>query len=378
MRQPHVWHKRILTVRPPAVTPHMSGLLNDSSTWVPEESSESLWNERSFLAGMLIGAVAYGVHATLFFTTLSLLFKKKRAQWKDYTWIAYVLALFTISSIGNYGQLKYTEEVWIDNRNYPGGPGAYLVEQRTVFSAKLVVASFMINGWLQDGLILYRFWVFFGGHTLAVVIPCMMFLGTVGASSGLIGVIPTTPYFEGIGAKLLIAYYAQSVGLNLVATVAISTKLLMARRLLRQASQGISTSYISISAILIESAFLYTACGVVFLVPFGLQDPFQNIMLPTLAQVESIAPLLIIMRVAQGQAWSAETTTQVANSTMKFTHGTRRVLSTANDLEQGHTDTVALAVLSEDQDDNATKVDRATFGSGSAGDHEQIFRPTKA
>ena len=96
----------------------------------------------------------------------------------------------------------------------------------------------------------------------------------LGASSGLIGVIPTTPYFEGIGAKLLIAYYAQSVGLNLVATVAISTKLLMARRLLRQASQGISTSYISISAILIESAFLYTACGVVFLVPFGLQDPF--------------------------------------------------------------------------------------------------------
>lgn len=106
------------------------------------------------------------------------------------------------------------------------------------------------------------------------------------ASTWLMIVISGTSYFEGIGAALLIAYYAVSVSLNFIATVAISVKLWIARRRLRSLSTGISNSYVSISAILIESAFLYTICGIVFLVPFGLADPFQNVILPTLAQVE--------------------------------------------------------------------------------------------
>lgn len=93
------------------------------------------------------------MHATLFFTTLNLLWKKKRSDWRDYKWITFVVALFAVSSVANYGQLKFTQMIWIDNRNYPGGPSAYLVEQQTAFEARLVVGGYMVNGWLQDGLI---------------------------------------------------------------------------------------------------------------------------------------------------------------------------------------------------------------------------------
>ncbi|EJD50831.1 hypothetical protein AURDEDRAFT_159973 [Auricularia subglabra TFB-10046 SS5] len=276
---------------------------SDPASWRPVESAYDFWNERSFLAGILIGAVAYGVHATLFFITISLLAKKKRSHWKDYNWLTYVLVLFTISSIANYGQLKFTQMIWIDNRNYPGGPSAYLVEQQTAFEAKLVVGGYMVNGWLQDGLILYRFWVIFGGRPVIILVPSLLFLGTV--------------------------------------------------------------------AILIESAFLYTICGVAFLVPFGLADPFQNVILPTLAQIESIAPLLIIMRVAQGQAWSTETTTQFSRSTYapKSIKALPRGASSVGDVERGTAGSMELAALRNDSSvDNSTKVDRGAFEADFGGD----------
>lgn len=85
--------------------------------------------------------------------TVALLWKKQRTHWRDYTWITYVLLLFALSSIANYGQLKFTQMIWVDNRNYPGGPSAYLVEQQTAFEARLVAGGYLVNGWLQDGLI---------------------------------------------------------------------------------------------------------------------------------------------------------------------------------------------------------------------------------
>lgn len=319
--------------------------LSDPSTWKPVQSSYDFWNERSFLAGILIGAVAYGVHATLFFITFSLLWQRKRTQWRDYIWIVYVVALFAISSIANYAQLKFTQSIWIDNRNYPGGPSAYLVEQQTAFDARLVVGGYMVNGWLQDGLILYRFWVIFEGHPL-VALPALLFLGTIGSSTALMVVISGTSYFEGIGATLLIAYYTLSVTLNIFATVTISVKLLIARRRLREVASGISQSYLSVSAILIESSFLYSICGIIFLVPFGLGDPFQNVILPTLAQVESIAPLLIIMRVAQGCAWSPDTRTSFS-VTMSAPSNLpqNRLHSTNQSNEHGATESISLSVL---------------------------------
>ncbi|KZV83801.1 hypothetical protein EXIGLDRAFT_842663 [Exidia glandulosa HHB12029] len=338
--------------------------LADPSTWHPKESADDLWNERSFLAGILIGAVAYGVHATLFFTTLSILWKRKRSEWRDYNWIAFVLVLFTISSIANYGQLKFTQMIWIDNRDYPRGPSAYLVEQQTAFEARLVVGGYMVNGWLQDGLILYRFWIIFSGRRYIVALPTALFFGTIAVSTWLMTIISRQSYFEGTGAALLIAYYTLSVALNLFATVTISVKLWAARRRLRDVSTSISSSYLSVSAILIESAFLYTACGIAFLVPFGLGDPFQNVILPTLAQVESIAPLLIIMRVAQGHAWSPSVedtqfaTTSIALSTHRQ-HG-----STQADREYEPHELLSLSMGRNEGSRNSTvKVDRRSTAS---------------
>ncbi|KAF5329902.1 hypothetical protein D9758_018698 [Tetrapyrgos nigripes] len=50
-------------------------------SWSPAgESSFQLWYERSILAGLFIGAIGFGVHATLFFWAFKLLWNQRQSR----------------------------------------------------------------------------------------------------------------------------------------------------------------------------------------------------------------------------------------------------------------------------------------------------------
>ena len=51
---------------------------------------------------------------------------------------------------------------FIDNRNYPGGPGAYNVAQSTNTVAVICNSVYIVNSWLQDTLLV-------GLHSICVV-----------------------------------------------------------------------------------------------------------------------------------------------------------------------------------------------------------------
>ncbi|KZV85732.1 hypothetical protein EXIGLDRAFT_841253 [Exidia glandulosa HHB12029] len=326
--------------------------VSDPASWAPNLTPDQFWNERSYLAGILIGAVAYGVHATLFFLTLTLLWARPRTHWKDYIWITYTAIVFIVSSLGNGGQFKFTQMIWIDNREYPGGPGAYFAEQSTAFESTLCNAAYIVNGWLQDALILYRFYIIFGGSVMTVLGPVLVFLGEMGVSIALLIALTT----EGktirneVAAQLFTSYFAISISLNVLLTLAIVAKLLFVRRRIKHHLQDSSSTYVSVSAMLIESASLYAVCGILFLVPWRLKSPVQSLVLPTLGQAESIAPLLIILRVAQGQAWSADTESRLATSTIKFS-------------SSQHMDTIALSSANGSKGASTTRFHRGTGAS---------------
>lgn len=285
-----------------------------NASWAPNESALALWGERSYLDGIFIGAVAYGVHATLFFITLKLLLERPRSAWRDYIWIAFIVALFTISSIGNGSQLKFTQIVFIDARNYPGGPAAFYVDGSRDFMAVFCNSIYTVNTWLQDGLLLYRFWVIFGRSYAFVALPTLVYTASVALGCTVIFMLSREmTIWSDIGFQLVTAYWAVSIALNILLTCAIVSRLLFVRRQLG-GYRGSTLPYVSVSAMLIESAFLYSACGIAFLVAYGANSPVQNLILPTLAQMQSIAPLLIIMRVAQGRAWTASTSVSLPRS----------------------------------------------------------------
>ncbi|KAF5329904.1 hypothetical protein D9758_018697 [Tetrapyrgos nigripes] len=126
---------------------------------------------------------------------------------------------------------------------------------------------------------------------------------------------PTVTFWTKISFHLALSFWSISIAFNVIVTFLIAARLL----LMRQRSSKLlgyhsSSPYTTVSAMLIESAFIYSSTGLAFLISYGVNSPVQNLFLPLLGQVQSIAPLLIILRVAEGKGWSKDTANAITHT----------------------------------------------------------------
>ncbi|KAJ7821191.1 hypothetical protein B0H14DRAFT_3089137 [Mycena olivaceomarginata] len=286
-----------------------------SESWAPNETAAQLWNERCIFIGQLIGAIGYGVHLTLFCQCVPALFASKSGR-HNRELLIFVFILFALGNIGNATTFLFAQKSFIDYRDYPGGPGAYFVEQSTDWSAVVCNSVYIVNTWFQDGIVLYRFWAIWSRNYYFAVVPALAFLTSMILSAILIAELckPGSSFWTAISMKLAIPYWAISISMTVILTALIAGRLLFMRyRLNKLVGAHTSTPYVTIMAMLVESAAIYSINGLIFLVSYGVNSPSQNLWLPLLGQTQSIAPLLIILRVAKGQAWSGETADQLTS-----------------------------------------------------------------
>ncbi|KAJ6529060.1 hypothetical protein DFH09DRAFT_935035 [Mycena vulgaris] len=281
----------------------------------PGESAHDLWVERSNLNGVLLSGVAYGILFTVAFQTVLLFLQSPKAK-VPWGLVTYVSVMFILASIGFGGNSKFNELTYIDNRNIPGGPNAYTVEFYATTSNMMSFAAYIVMSYLADGLVLWRFTMIFGYNYWLTALPGLMLAGSVGSSIALL--ISVTKggdtFWSSKSVQFGIAYWSLSISLNIILTLSITSRIWLARHRIRKliGSQH-STHYVSITAMLVESAALYAVWGMAFLICYARNTPLQNILLPPLGQVQGIAPLLILFRVAQGRAWSQNTATATLN-----------------------------------------------------------------
>ena len=170
----------------------------------PGESALDLLNERTLLEGTIVSAAAYGlcpllsilpplmdviwscpsigVYLTIFFLTFRLLLQEPNKTRKTYCFIAYVSCLFVLSTVFVVSNTITTQYLFIDDRNYPGGPNAYAIRE---FSAPLNVLAdvcLIIGAWFADSLLLWRGLVIYRGSPWAwiLVFPALMLIGSIG------------------------------------------------------------------------------------------------------------------------------------------------------------------------------------------------------
>jgi len=282
------------------------------SQWAPANETESdLIAERLNLNGNILGGVGYGVHATLYFICLNLLLAQRRKHPKvSWTMIAYITLNFILGSIGNAANIKFNEMVFIDDRDFPGGPNAYFTAENSVTINVLAYAVYIVNTWTQDGLLLYRFFVIFECNYFLLIIPFCLYIVSIVMSCLLLAQIelPSVGFFASSSTNFALTYWSISIATTLLLTVLIVGRLLVMRYRLRKvlSTEG-NSPYTSLSSMLIESAFLYAVTALIFIITFAKNDPVQNLVLPVLGQVQSISPLLITLRIAQGRAWTRDT-----------------------------------------------------------------------
>ena len=96
---------------------------------------------------------------------------------------------------------------------------------------------------------------------------------------------------------------------NLLLTLLIVGRLLaMSNRVKNMLGAQHAHTYTSIAALVVESATPYALTNLVFIVTYGIGSPGSNVVLPILSQIMCTSSVLIILRVASGRAWSAQTT----------------------------------------------------------------------
>jgi hypothetical protein len=85
-----------------------------------------------------------------------------------------------------------------------------------------------------------------------------------------------------------IAYWSLSLGLNITITIAIAGRLFYMRSKLRTAlgDQCLASPYVSVAAMIVESASLYTSTTLIFIVLYARGSPVQNYVLPVLGQIQ--------------------------------------------------------------------------------------------
>ena len=102
----------------------------------------------------------------------------------------------------------------------------------------------------------------------------------------LIQVSTTNPYVTN-GINFTLPYLSLSLALNIILTIAIVLRLLTFRyRIVSALGPKYGTQYTSIAAMIIESAALYSAVSITFLVLFGIGNPVSQVFIQSLNQFQ--------------------------------------------------------------------------------------------
>ncbi|KZT08377.1 uncharacterized protein LAESUDRAFT_676421 [Laetiporus sulphureus 93-53] len=283
-------------------------------SFATNETTADLWFEQSINAGTYVGAIAYGVHVLVFFSTLCWVIRQRANPW---TCVLFVSASFILGSLTIIFNIRFNELAWIDYRNYPGGPLAFLQQEEYIPEDRVATVAPFLAAALSDGLLIYRCYVIWDHRWSIIMAPLAIYLSSIvmAVFFAIQFSKPDGSLWNNATVDFSLPYFALSMSLNVIVTTMLVVRLLyMRRRVASALGPEHGKMYTSIAAIVVESALPYGVVSFIFLVSYGLQSNVSNLFLNLLVQVECMASEVITLRVARGRAWTRSTLTDVLSN----------------------------------------------------------------
>jgi len=269
--------------------------------------------ERFFVAGDFICGVGYGAQIVLWTNCVLYLWKTRKTRPYSTFLLAYITLLITISTTYMVAQARTVQDMYIDNRNYPGGPWQYFLATQYLAENVIFCATLFVLTFLSDLLILWRCWVIWtsaGRLTANIVIAVPGLMTLASFALGTLWTLQSAHFglYTWSSISIGTAYYAVSLGVNIILTTLIVIRLLLYRRELQTLlPEDRAWHYVSVSAIMVESAALYSVLALAFIVSYAVNHPINQIFLGSASSAQQIAGYLIIYRLAEGKAWRKNT-----------------------------------------------------------------------
>ncbi|EPQ58308.1 hypothetical protein GLOTRDRAFT_72606, partial [Gloeophyllum trabeum ATCC 11539] len=228
--------------------------------------------------------------------------------------------MFILGTLFLASSSRVAQMTFIDDRNFPGGPVVWQEAAYSIPSNLLGNVTFTIANWLADALMIWRCYIVWTGRYVwpVIAIPCLMWMASFAMGTILLTQVsrPGLSLWSTSSINFALTYFSISLSLNILVTLFILVRLLLHRReMCKSLGEAYGKYYVAIAAILVESAALYAACSILFLVPYVLNHPLQFIFMQILSQVQIIAPLLVIVRVASGHGLTTASLQTDANIT---------------------------------------------------------------
>jgi len=293
------------------------------------ETWDDIWYEICNLDGAMVLAVAYGVNATIFFTCLASLWpQRKQKPVTTYVYLAYICTHFVLSSISFGLNARFNEIMFIDYRNYPGGPNAVFIDFQTYWLNFVPYVLYIMTAWLQDLLLIWRYFIFWDRRWWMLAIPIPLFILSFIVGTMLLIQIgtPGDNVWQSFSVNLFTTFWAAELSTTMFITTLIVARLLYMRHRLRSImGPNHDSPYLSIAAMLVESGLMYSIGGLTFVISYTINSAFQNMVLNAVGQIQSIAPTLIILRVAQGHGLTRANLNAVSTTIKKSGMGTSQI-----------------------------------------------------
>ncbi|EPQ55005.1 hypothetical protein GLOTRDRAFT_129311 [Gloeophyllum trabeum ATCC 11539] len=284
-------------------------------------ASSSTSREYAQLIGVMSGFMAYGIHFTLFVITWALLYKRRRSMRQARFFLGYISLQFALSSVGLWRDIVAEAASYVEHGQGLDDPIQYYNEGYSAPPEWVSVFVYAICTWLQDGLLLYRCYFLYARSKSVIAIPAAVFSASIIASVLFVAQVSmSSNLYDRKSVGLGILYWGLSVSFNIIVTCFILRRLFTLRKRSRDLSQSSGRVYTGIAAMIVESAALYSVTGLVFIICYSQNNPAQYPFLTWLGQTESISPLLIILRVAQGRGFSEDSQLTDTLPTIRFNH----------------------------------------------------------
>ncbi|KAF8079141.1 hypothetical protein FPV67DRAFT_1467657 [Lyophyllum atratum] len=286
----------------------------------PNASPEEVFLERTFVAGDFVCGTGYGAQLVLYASCAIFLWNTRNTRSQSRYLLAYITVLISIETLFMIVQARTVQDMYIDNRNYPGGPWVYFLATQNLPINVLFYATLFLLTFLSDLLVLWRCWVIWnaaGRYTAYAVtfFPALLLLASfvIGTLWTLQSSQPGLSLYSALPQAYGTAYYIISLSVNILLTILIISRLVMYRRkVLASLPDDHAKHYVSLATIMVESAALYSILALIFIITYAINNPLNQIFLGAASSGQQIAGYLIIYRLAEGRAWGQDTLTQHA------------------------------------------------------------------
>ncbi|KAI0252911.1 hypothetical protein BJV78DRAFT_1197592 [Lactifluus subvellereus] len=260
------------------------------------------------LMGTILSGIAYGV---VFVICMLVLSAGSSGYFPRLTWRTFITCwLLLLATASTTLQIKWTLLAFVVHRPYTS-PSTFIEEHINNWIYVTLNVLYVIINWSVDGIVVHRFYLVFTRSPRWIVFPALLYITSLVTGSLALRQLatPGTTQTTNKLANWLVVYRTVSLSLCTILTSLITGRLIFVHRGSESLFRSPRSPFLNIATIIVESAALETVSTLIYIITVGIGSPLQNVFLPVLGQVQVIAPMLILYRVAHGrdavtQAWT--------------------------------------------------------------------------